>query len=63
MMNHPDLDELTPGIVETIAFWVCVIALLGLVIGSISFGTGLLWADYIHPAIVKVLTWALWLLP
>ncbi len=59
MMNHPDLDELTPGIVETIAFWACVLALLVLVIGSISFGTGLLWDAYIHPAIVKVLVWAL----
>jgi hypothetical protein len=63
MMNCPDLDELTPGTVETIAFWGCVTMMAMLAVGLLSFATGLLWEDFIHPAIVKTLVWFLELRP
>lgn len=56
-MISDDLDALTPGPVETIAFWLCVCTMVMLAVGSISFATGLLWDGYIHPAIVTMLMW------
>ena len=62
-MISDDLDALTPGTVETIAFWTCVAMMMVLVVGCVSFATGLLWADHIHPGIVHALVWWLRLLP
>jgi hypothetical protein len=58
-----DLNALTPGPVERFAFWTCVAMMLMLAIGTVSFGTGLLWDGYIHPAIVKVLIWFIGMWP
>jgi hypothetical protein len=58
-----DLDALTPTHVEAFAFWTLIVLMSALCVGLISFATGLLWADVLHPAIVKVLVWFLELRP
>ena len=56
-MIYDDLDALTPGPVETLAFWLLVALMLGLCVGLVSFATGLLWSDYIHPGLLWVAGW------
>ncbi|MBP7572592.1 MAG: hypothetical protein KA777_01310 [Rhodoferax sp.] len=58
-----DLDALTPTPVETFAFWTLIAMMAALCVGLVSFATGLLWADYIHPGIVHVLVWWVGLMP
>jgi hypothetical protein len=58
-----DLDALTPTPVEAFAFWTLIAIMSVLCVGLVSFATGLLWTDYLHPAIVKTLVWFLELRP
>lgn len=63
-MSNPDpFDELAPpGPLETFAFYGCMFLMLLIVVGVISFTTGLLWADLIRPSLELVATWimAVW---
>lgn len=52
-----DLDALTPTPVEAFAFWTLIVLMAALCVGLVSFATGLLWSDYIHPGLLWVAGW------
>lgn len=49
-----DLDALTPGPVETVAFYSCMALLVVLIVGVVSFTTGYAWG-YLRAGILAVL--------